>query len=176
MSRKDIESTMKAHAIAVKSEFVPWSRSRDFKPAKTTSKTLNWRVTVTKDGRDILTTDYSAGIAHAPSYKQPFQLTTANAERLEFEVEHGRVAKGEHSLYGGKAINPDACDVINSLCLDSGVLDHPTFESWASDYGYDTDSRKAEVVYQTCLDIALKLRNGLGDDTLQALTEACQDF
>jgi hypothetical protein len=59
---------------------------------------------------------------------------------------------------------------------DSEVIDHPNFESWASEIGYDADSRKAESIYRACLEIALKLRSALGDRGLKELREACQDY
>jgi len=56
--------------------------------------------------------------------------------------------------------------------MDASALNHDTFESWASEYGYDTDSRDAERIYKLCLDIGLKLRNRLGDKLLGELTDA----
>jgi hypothetical protein len=58
----------------------------------------------------------------------------------------------------------------------TSVLDSGSFEEWAADYGFDTDSRKAETTYRACLDIALKLRNGIGEDGLRKLQEAFQDY
>ena len=57
-----------AHKITVESVFVPFSQSRS-KDQDTPN--LNWKVTVKRDGRDVLTTDYSAGLAHAPGYNAP---------------------------------------------------------------------------------------------------------
>lgn len=50
-----------------------------------------------------------------------------------------------------------------------GRLDEP-------ELGYDPDSRKAEAIYKACLEIALKLRNALGEDGLAKLREAAQDY
>ena len=58
---------------------------------------------------------------------------------------------------------PTATDVINSLVLDSSALDE-TFEEWAGDFGYDTDSRKAEKMYRSCIDYAIRLKRLLGGD------------
>lgn len=73
-------------------------------------------------------------------------------------------------------IIPKDADVIHSIVLDASVLDEPSFESWASNFGYDTDSRAAEAVYKACLDTALKLRAIIGDAGLRTLQEACQDY
>jgi hypothetical protein len=77
---------------------------------------------------------------------------------------------------GNKAIMPDACDVLHSLLMDSEVLDSNSFESWASDFGYDPDSRKAESIYRACLEIGLKVRNGLGESIVAELRAAFQDY
>ncbi|TIW00620.1 MAG: hypothetical protein E5V77_09360 [Mesorhizobium sp.] len=61
---------------------------------------------------------------------------------------------------------PSIGDVLQSLARDSDVLDAGGFESWAADYGYDTDSRAAESIYRACLEIAMKLRAGLGESLL----------
>jgi hypothetical protein len=75
----------------------------------------------------------------------------------------------------GKPIKPDPLDVIHSLALDSDVLDFPTFEQWASEFGYDEDSRKAEKIYHACLTIGLRMRAALGDAALQELQAAARN-
>ena len=64
------QDALDALKLTVKSEFVPFShsRNRDEKHDGKTRYTLNWNVTLIRDGRDVLTTDYRAGIAHAPGY------------------------------------------------------------------------------------------------------------
>ncbi len=45
-------------------------------------------------------------------------------------------------------VNP--AEVLASLCRDGVDASGQSFEDWAGNYGYDTDSRKAEDVYRTC--------------------------
>jgi hypothetical protein len=133
--------------------------------------------------RQILTTDYMAGAGHSPSYKQGRDNETFL--KCQFECEHG-IKAGLVAYLGRNTeirparptqpIVPNEVDVIASLALDSNVLDESSFEDWASNLGYDVDSRKAEATYRACLDLALKLRNGLGDEGLRKLHEACQDY
>lgn len=59
---------------------------------------------------------------------------------------------------------PSACDVISCLISDSTAAGYESFEEWASDYGYDTDSREAERTFKTCVGIGRRLRKFLGDD------------
>lgn len=176
-----ITATMAALGLTVTAQFVPWSQSRN-KNEKEENRfggtavrprlSLNWRVTLTNNDRAILTTDYSAGIAHCPAYKAG-PLTVDVHAAIQSECETGlRMAP----IGKRKPIMPNACDVVASLVMDSSVLDESSFEDWASSLGYDTDSRKAETLYRACLDIALKLRAGIGEDGLQQLRDACQDY
>lgn len=170
--------------LTITAEFVPWSQSRN-KNEKQPS--LNWRVTVRRAGeqplpnmtRDILTTAYSAGCAHCPSYEQG-NYNANRAAAIEWECEHGRkvaAINSQRRFFGtGTPLMPELSDVLYSLVMDADVLDASSFEEWASNLGYDTDSRKAETIYRACLDIALKLRNALGESGLAKLREACQDY
>lgn len=148
--------------------------------------------------RAILTTDYAAGEAHCPAYKTPQRFAPgrgsanvdrqANERRIAYECETGKRAgrASDHALGGDgfhvwassdkRPLLPELTDVIASLVMDAGVLDAGSFEEWASEYGYDTDSRSAEKTYRACLEIALKLRNGIGEAGLAKLREACQDY
>lgn len=161
--------------LTIKSVFVPFSQSRN-KSEKDPS--LNWVVSLLKNDRVILTTDYMAGCGHCPSYKQ-LKMSLMDKEAVDYECEHGKKAKyigGTSHIFGGAAIEPKLADVLHSLCLDSDVINYGTFEEWAGDLGYDPDSRKAHKIYKTCLEFAIKLRNGIGDKGLKELCEACQDY
>lgn len=61
------QETLKRLGLDARFKFVPFSRSRN---AKEERLTLNWRVTVTCNGREVLFTDYSAGVAHCPGYRR----------------------------------------------------------------------------------------------------------
>lgn len=167
--------------LTVESVFVPFSQSRN-KGEKFPS--LNWRVTVKHNGRDVLTTDYMAGSGHCPAYKAsvkalggPNSLNRAEFIRRECETGFKGLYHSQIIMNDRKSpLLPDTLDVLASLAMDSDVLDAGGFESWASDLGYDTDSRKAESIYQACLDIALKLRAALGDAGLQTLRNAFEGY
>lgn len=176
--RERIHATAKELGLSMAAVFVPWSQSRN-KGEKEPS--LNWRITLKRDGRDVLTTDYMAGSGHCPGYQRKDKYL--KRELIVWECEHGRpgfVMESAHQIVsaprGRGTIDLDFESVLSSLALDSDVLDHPTFELWAGDFGYDTDSRKAETIYRACLEIALALRNAIGEDGLARLREACRDF
>lgn len=192
MAKAELQQAIADLGLTVTAEFVPFSQSRHAKKdAKVNDRSLNWRVSLKRmayfdeqDGvapgyrpgseRTLLTTDYSAGIGHCPSYKQG-RLSVDEAEAITRETETGKPAR-IYRTAGGPKILPDTLDVIHSLVSDADVLNYSTFEDWASDTGYDTDSRKAEAIYRECLKLALALRNGLGDEGLKRLQDAAQDY
>lgn len=182
-----LANAIAAHGLTIRSEFVPLSESRN--ASEKANPTLNWRVTLLKGPLEICTTDYSAGCAHAPAYKNPtFAKDKFFRNRaIAYECENGHRAREVYNTQFGSGgcvlplkpisrIEPDSVNVIWSLISDSDVLDYPTFESWAETFGYETDSRKAEKTYQDCLKIALQLRASLGDSVLADLRRASEDF
>jgi hypothetical protein len=182
MEKQEIANLMTEMGLTVESVFVPFSKSRHANPEKGQKpwRSLNWKVTL-KNGRDILTTNYSAGEAHCPSYKHNARRTADYEAAINFEVENGKRATplwfGSSKFKpSGETIKPDPVDVLYSLVSDSSVLDYSTYEDWAGDLGYDPDSRKGEAVYRECLEIALKLRNGLSETNLAKLRDAFQDY
>lgn len=178
----EFQAAVDKHGISIKAEFVPFSKSRHAEndPGnRPYNRSLNWKVTLVKDGRDIITTDYSAGCGHCPSYKQNARWTLDYTQLIVFETEHGKAAhrpNGFSFIKGGKPILPETLSVIHSLIRDCDVLDYSSFEQWAADFGYDEDSRKAESIYRACLEIALKVRNGIGMTAMQELQEAARDY
>lgn len=77
----------------------------------------------------------------------PSLLTIDVAERMRF-----------------RPIPPSAADVLASLCSDAmSVACGQSFEEFCGEFGYDTDSRKAETTYRTCQETALRLRGFLSD-------------
>lgn len=70
----------------------------------------------------------------------------------------------------GVSHEPEAADVLNCLADDSaGVSNARSFEEWADEYGYDTDSRKAEKTYNVCVKQAARLLSFLGEDLYDEL-------
>jgi hypothetical protein len=62
--------------------------------------------------------------------------------------------------------------VLECLVGDAaGVNDSTTFEEWANEYGYDTDSRKAESTYKAVMQEATKLKKLLGPEAYKEMFE-----
>lgn len=72
----------------------------------------------------------------------------------------------------GPAISkePEAAEVLDCLASDAvGIENARTFEEWCGEYGYDTDSRKAERTFKACETQAAGLRRILGEEAYKAL-------
>lgn len=188
MEKNDIISFLDKHNLKIEAEFVPWSASRNFDPQKVKhpeQKSLNWKVKLLYGGRTVIETDYMAGIGHSPAYKDARKIgrgvSLGDVAAIDGEVEKGYRHKYSEAMgwahpKRNEKLLPDTCSVIHSLLMDGDAIDHASFEDWAGDLGYDTDSRKAEATYRACLDIGLKLRSGLGEDLLRQLREVFQDY
>lgn len=133
---------------------------------------LNWKVRLLIGDRKkpVLETIYMAGVGHCPSYKQ--RPTIDEFERIKRECQTGRL----EGKFAGKLIQPHLTDVICCLLMDAEAIDHANFEQWASEFGYDADSRKAEATYRACVETGLSLRAALGEQGLAKLREAFIDY
>jgi hypothetical protein len=193
-SPKDrILASMADLGLTVTAEFVPFSQSRNAKPQDDGKPwlSLNWRVTLSRNGKAVLTTEYSAGAGHAPACKVsaewlkrvPYSEGVARQKLVEAECERGKpmswmFASRDAPSPVAKAppIMPESEAVVWSLVQDSDVLNYAKFEEWAEGLGFDPDSRKAETIYRASLEIALALRNAIGDAGIEALRTAGEDY
>ena len=72
--------------------------------------------------------------------------------------------------YGHNGREPKVTDVLDCLASDSSSIDNARgFEDWCGDFGYDTDSRKAEKTFKVCEHQAKRLRSFLGDSLYKQL-------
>ena len=166
------------HQLTAEFKFVPFSKSRN-KNEK--HKTINWEVTL-KTPRGEMTVDYAQGIGHLSDFNHAKSKLVWYVERIDHAVEHGHW-NNKFSDYvpfytkGKKNIpDPNLMSVFHSLITDSEVLNYGCFEDWAENFGYDTDSREAEKIYQACLKIALKLSNIMGKNWEEEAQEILADY
>lgn len=130
---------------------------------------LRWTYTLVVRGEAKQSDTFTMGIAHCPSYDQRegTSWSVDYDKTIRSEVATGKSYKG----YRKPIPNPDPVEVFRCLLDEAQTLDHPGFESWAREFGYDTDSRKAEKIYHSCLRTALVLRASFGDAVVQELRE-----
>lgn len=172
-----VREFMDRHGIAYSATFVPFSQSRNAKPNATIrDMQINWRVTFTRGGR-AFTTDYSQGIGWLPdAVKRPWKGADSTLSRIVLAhepiilaaLERG-VIETQSGLKRGKLEPPTARDVLESLALDAGVEDFRDYEEWASEHGYDEDSRKGERIYNECLKLARDMRYTFGPTAMREL-------
>lgn len=142
-------------------------------------------------GASIMNTSFSTGggrlqLRKKPLAFRPFAGRTANditnarkeLGSVYYDFKQGRMRRYHkatsdfHSelffdLF--EAAPPTIEDVLSSLAMESSVLDYPTFEEWARDFGYDEDSRSGEKTYKACLENTLRFRNFLGEENLRKI-------
>ena len=171
------EHPFKSAGLTITSTFIPFSQSRN-KDSKNLS--LNWRVTLLHNGKPVLTTNYGAGIAHAPASKLSIKDVGGPNSLMRYELQKAEAETGlphmNRIIFARTPILPNEGEVIACLLNDSEALDYASFEDWATGYGYDPDSRSAEKIYRQCLEHGLTLRAALGDTLLAELREVARDY
>jgi hypothetical protein len=159
--------------ITIEARFIPWSESRN-KSEKDPS--LNWAVDVYVAGRKILSdVDYMQGSAHCPAYKLPYRNSVDGSALIRKECETGKEWTPGGITFRVPIAPPSTHEVLYSLLQDSDALNAP-FEEWATDLGYDADSRTAEKIYQQCLQTGLRLRSGIGEPAFSQLLAETEDY
>lgn len=180
MAQKEIASFIDKYRVSMDTVFIPYSKSRHAtdKPAW---PSLNWKVTIKVDGRQVIATEYSAGSGHCPASKEEIADRWHRRKRVEYEIENGFATFTECSddwVRGDKKrpILPALSDVLYSFSMDATAINEASFADWASSLGYDTDSIKANEIWKTCIEIGLKLRAALGEVGFTELQNAAQDY
>jgi hypothetical protein len=91
----------------------------------------------------------------------------------EYRTGTGHRVRG---AFGGKrVVAPKAAGVFHSLCSDTECGGY-TFEEFCDNLGYDTDSRKALKTYLACQEIGSKLRQLLGHELLQEISDIVAEY
>lgn len=104
--------------------------------------------------------------------RNPQMPDSENMDHWQVKLKRGRdtmtlyFSKG----YGHSGQAPTVEEVLDCLASDAAGFDNArNFEEWASEYGYDTDSRKAEKIYNTIKAQREQLENLLGPSMYAAL-------
>lgn len=107
--------------------------------------------------------------------KPPAEFEGAKCWRVR--LTNARVEVMVTPFYTGAAIDrPTVADVL--ACLASDYIEPgTTFEEWAPDYGYDTDSRRALAIFQAAEEQSRALAAWLARPALvDELRAAAQDY
>lgn len=165
-----------ALGLSLTSEHIPLRGSLDLKTTM-----VDFRVTVAYNGRGVIATEYHMGLGHCKATSKS-KRPAPNLSRLTLDYFRclESTLRGLPSTFMDDIRwtlpEPTLADVLSSLLLDSEVLGHPSFESWADEYGYDPDSRRAEATYRACMDTTLRVTNGIPRDVLDAARDVLADY
>jgi hypothetical protein len=100
--------------------------------------------------------------AHMPYDKQDEWQQQANGYHCTLKYK-GRQYSFDFWQGTGITHAPTAEGCLECLLSDSAGADN-TFEDFCSEFGYDTDSRKAERIYKQCQEVRENMERLLGDD------------
>lgn len=104
-------------------------------------------------------------------YTRPDGLMDGDMWHYRVRIACGRKSFGLY-FSTGKGWNrvPEAKDVLDSIASDaSGYENAKDFADWASEFGYDEDSRKAEKTYRAVKRQAEQLKRTLGAEAYEEL-------
>lgn len=180
----ELDALIDSLGLTYRAQFVPWSDSRSAVPnPKINDYNINWRIFLRGKTGAALQTDYMQGWGHLPNNVKPKafgRMLVDEAEAIKRTCETGNTSPWSDApgFIGKKTTLPAPLlrDVLYSLLMDADAINYASFEDWAIDFGYDVDSRKAESIYRACLEIGLKLRAMIGNDALEQLRTAFQDY
>lgn len=157
------------------------------------ASTLSGPLPAVRDGRPQLhfslavngqSFDYFMGIGHVDKERyskarsNPFAFKLGTKDEPMLNTLHAGKTPKDHAWAArvacacfDKGKSPKAAEIIGAVAREAQAHDQ-TFEDWASEYGYDQDSRKAEQVYNECVTSWHKLRKiGLSSDQINRLAE-----
>lgn len=175
LTRDEVVESFQFDIAYVPSKFDPKGENR-----------LNYRVKVSKGAQTVYDGPYSMGLAHIPNYNallkatnSTYSRTTLDGERLFNQVlANGKSIKqiSYNNWLSGEPILPARLDVMHSLIMDGYADDARSYEEWAGDYGYDTDSIKGLRVFEACAEVGRALRVTMGAEWVMAARGAFQDY
>jgi len=154
------------------------AQSKDSKPWPNVA----YNVTLKRNGKPVWTGPFKLGLGYVdPSKAQSFcwhspEEAMLNAWKRKSCADF--VDKELHATVAAKLaqaqkVTPKLDDVLNSLLSDgSAYFDAQSFEEWACESGYDSDSRKAETIWKACDEIGRKLARAFTAQELEELREA----
>jgi hypothetical protein len=167
-----IHDLLCANGIQYRARFVPQSLSRN-RHEKDLS--LNWFADFKREGMAVFSIEYMQGIAHMPGYDHRMASTNDGHKAAKRAAEEGIAPSLRGRFLPGKLPEPKATDVLHCIVLDADCLTEP-FEDWCANYGYGSDSRKAESLYLLCVKISREAMAVFGAPLLAQIRDLLQDY
>lgn len=100
----------------------------------------------------------------------------ADARHFRCRISCGRKSFGIYFSQGSAhTTDPTISDVLGCMVSDAQGYDNASdFEDWWSEYGYDTDSRKAERTYRAVKKQAEQLKRTVGEKEYDLLKDCSE--
>lgn len=116
----------------------------------------------------VTQTDDNPGMTDMPEGSRHWKVVFAGYSRPKFlQGQHMTVFFSQGPAHTDP---PTGEDVLDCLASDASTYDNAQgFEDWANEYGYDTDSRKAEKIFKAVEKQSIKLAQFLPTDAYQNL-------
>ena len=107
---------------------------------------------------------HAIAFEYEPIAKRPDGIMPDMDQHWRCQFRKGRKRMTVYFSGGSMASAPDlqGARVLDCLAMDASY-DIYSFETWAYEFGYDHDSRKAEAVYRACQKQSKRLRSFLGE-------------
>jgi hypothetical protein len=135
---------------------------------------LGWHATSTTGGH--LAEDgegwkhYAWQVNLCPPYKAPVSLNYKCGTAHVYPQYKNKKTQQRHP-FAGKPKPPAPAEVLACYCRD-WMDSNCAFDEWAANFGYDTDSRKAFSIYESCREAGPKLLAlGLSREQLQRFAD-----
>ena len=125
-----------------------------------------WKITLTA-GKAGYTFEYYTGLGH--------RADNDAARNALKNVSKHNLAWREGVLNSKVPVYPAVAGLLYSLQIDTSACDQ-SFDAWCSEYGYDTDSRKALEIYLLCQQNGMKYNQLFSRAQREAITEMLQDY
>lgn len=125
---------------------------------------------------------FAAGRGEHDSYKYVVRIIGHKTGDYSFDYTKGsaHVTDGKKDfggrVYGQQPIPPMPAEVIGCMISDARCADGNTFEDFCSEFGYDTDSRKALEIYLACQDVVHALRRLFTSEMMDQLSNLLGDY
>jgi hypothetical protein len=133
---------------------------------------IAFNVTIRRGEKAVWEGPYRMGLGNFPEFKDLIgrNLTVHAEDEIWASVKQ----RNPRRIFRTR---PSLPDVLFSLLSDgSAFFDAESFEEWADNYGFDTDSRKAERMFQECMETGRKLSRAFNAAEITELRDAFADY
>lgn len=132
---------------------------------------IKWECTLTTP-RGSFSVPFTQGIGHLPElvYDRRHSLFNWQLDKINRALKTGCI----NGLGSRKLSPPSLSDVLGCLCSDAEAINE-TFEDCAANFGYDSDSRKAEKIFNDCRETGFNLLRVIGSDRFEELRNAINE-